>query len=279
MFFLVESGSTKADWLYVGTDGSIQQFQTEGVNPATQQNLLDLHQYPEIAGLLREAQDVYFYGAGVVGEASINKVQSWLRLHHFKGNGFIYEDLLGAARACFGDSEGIVCILGTGSNSCVYDGNKFTRAIPTLGFMFSDEGGGVHIGKEVIRSYFYGLMPEKEHKLFQETFGLTKELLIKSVYGSTNPSRYIASFASFMTHTEGSWKNELIKKVFREFVELRILPYPEHTNMPVRFVGSVAHYHQAILKDTLQEYGISTDEVIQQPIHHLLAYHLKQRNR
>ena len=279
MFFLVESGSTKADWIYVGADGRSQQFQTEGINPATQKELLNIENYPEISALLPEADDLYFYGAGVVGESSITKIHEWLRKHRFNGNSYVYEDLMGAARACFGDSAGIVCILGTGSNSCVYDGSKFTSAIPTLGFLFSDEGGGVHIGKEVIRSYFYGLMPEHEHGLFREKYGLTKEVLIQSVYGSSNPSRYIASFASFMTVTHGSWKENLIKKVFREFIELRILPYPEHTQLPIRFVGSIAHYHQDILTSTLKEYDMTTDEVIQQPIHHLLAYHLKQSNK
>jgi hypothetical protein len=122
-------------------------------------------------------------------------------------------------------------------------------------------------------------MPEKEHTLFMDKYGLTKEMLIKSVYGSSNPSRYIASFASFMTLTEGSWKENLIKKVFKEFIELRILPYPEHVQLPIRFVGSIAHYHQDILTSTLKEYGITTEDVIQKPIYPLLAYHIKQRNR
>jgi N-acetylglucosamine kinase-like BadF-type ATPase len=206
---------------------------------------------------------------------STSRINDWFLSFHFNGKLFVSEDMIAAARACCGDKAGIVCILGTGSNSCVYDGSKVIKAIPTIGYVFSDEGGGTQLGKEILKSYFYGIMPEKEREIFEQHFSVTKESLVEKVYRSSGGNKYVASFAQYLVLIDGKWKENLIKKCFREFVELRILRYPESKTYNISFVGSIAHYHRKYLNEVMDEYGLKAHEVIQQPIYKLIEYHLK----
>lgn len=277
MFIIVESGSTKADWVVVRSKDDTQFFKTAGINPATQTELLDLTKDKALLEVIREAKYIYFYGAGIIDKVSTSRIGDWLTATGFTGKISVAEDMIAAARACCGDEPGIVCILGTGSNSCVYDGTKIIRAIPTLGYIFSDEGGGTHIGKEILKSYFYGIMPEKEKEIFNANFSVTKELLVEKVYRTSEGNKYVASFAQFLVLIDGPWKETLIKKVFRDFITLRIMLYPEHTSHKIKFVGSIAHYHQQYLHEVMNEFGLKTDEIIQQPIYKLIDYHLKHK--
>ena len=275
MFIIVESGSTKADWVVVRSKDDTQFFKTQGINPATQTELLDLTKDVALLQVVREAGYIYFYGAGIIDTVSTARIGDWLIAAGFKGKISVSEDMIAAARACCGDDPGIVCILGTGSNSCVYDGTKITRSIPTLGYIFSDEGGGTNIGKEILKSYFYGIMPEHEKAIFMANFSVTKELLVEKVYRTSEGNKYVASFAQFLVLIDGPWKDTLLKKVFRDFITLRILLYPEHKTHKIKFVGSIAHYHHRYLIEVLEEFDLKADEIIQQPIYKLIDYHLK----
>jgi glucosamine kinase len=275
MFIIVESGSTKADWVVVRSKDDTQFFKTQGINPATQTELLDLTSDEALLQVVRAADHIYFYGAGIIDKVSTARIGEWLIAAGFKGKMSVSEDMIAAARACGGDEPCIVCILGTGSNSCVYDGTKITGSIPTLGYIFSDEGGGTNIGKEILKSYFYGIMPEHEKAIFKANFSVTKELLVEKVYRTSEGNKYVASFAQFLVLIDGPWKDNLLKKAFRDFITLRILLYPEHKTHKIKFAGSIAHYHRRYLGEVLEEFGLKADEIIQQPIYKLIDYHLK----
>lgn len=275
MFIIVESGSTKADWVVVHDNETTIFHKTEGINPATQIELLDLNIYADLLEQIHLASCIYFYGAGIIDPVSTARISDWLSTFGFKGKLVVAEDMIAAARACCGEEAGIVCILGTGSNSCVYDGKSVIKAIPTLGYIFSDEGGGTNFGKEILKSYFYGTMPEKERAIFAANFKVTKEVLIEKVYRSTGSNRYVASFAQFLVLIDGPWKTDLIKRLFRDFVTLRVLNYPEHKTHKITFVGSIAHYHRTYLEGVLSEFGLKATEIIQQPIYKLIDFHLK----
>ncbi|MCE2789578.1 MAG: hypothetical protein LW630_06650 [Saprospiraceae bacterium] len=277
MFIIVESGSTKADWVVVENDGNLRQYKTEGVNPATQTSFFLLSDQPSLLQDICAAKNIYFYGAGIVGEMSRKRVTDWLSGSGFHGNLSLLEDMLAAARACCGTDSGIVCILGTGSNSCVYDGTRITHAIPTLGYILSDEGGGVHIGKEIIKSYFYETMPIPEQALFDSTYHLTKEELIEKVYHSPASIRYLASFSEFLLQCSPEWKDEILSKVFDEFIALRIMLYAEHKSLPIYFVGSIAYYHEEALKAALARNGLACAGIIRQPIYQLIEFHKNNR--
>ncbi len=275
MFIIVESGSTKADWVVVEPDGGERQYTTEGLNPATQNQFFQLNDHHNLVKDIQNAEQIYFYGAGIVGKISGGRIDHWLREAGFSGQLSLIEDMLAAARACCGTKPGIVCILGTGSNSCVYDGNAIVKAIPTLGFILSDEGGGVHIGKEIIKAYFYGTMPAEEKARFSATYGLTKEDLLEKVYRSSGSIRYLASFSEFLSQCSLDWKKKVLHQVFSDFISLRIKLYEEHADLPVYFVGSIAHYHETELREALKAHGLSCAGIIQKPIYQLIEFHKK----
>ncbi len=277
MFIIVDSGSTKADWVVVHDKDSAVFYKTAGINPATQIELLDLTLHQELLDQIYRAEQLFFYGAGIIDPVSTARVISWLASYGFEGKLIVAEDMIAAARACCGHEAGIVCILGTGSNSCVYDGKSVVKSIPTLGYIFSDEGGGTNFGKEILKAYFYGTMPEKERAIFEQNFAVSKEVLVEKVYRSSGGNKYVASFAQFLVLINGAWKTELIKKLFREFVKLRILLYPEHKTHQIKFIGSIAFYHRQFLEEVLAEYGLIASEIIQQPIYKLIDFHLKNK--
>ncbi|MBK8518620.1 MAG: hypothetical protein IPL55_20750 [Saprospiraceae bacterium] len=277
MFIIVESGSTKADWVVVDDAENKRFYSSLGVNPSTQIDFEDLSEYKGLCLELPNISDVFFYGAGADDPESNSRIKGWLSSYGFNGNVKVAGDTIAAARACFGDTPGIVGILGTGSNSGVYDGKKITKAITSLGYVFSDEGSGVHLGREIIKSYFYGTMPHRISEIFKDNYHLTKSEVVQKVYREAGGSRYIASFAKFLTIINDDWKDKLIKKIFREFIELRILMYDESKTLPVRFAGSIAYYHKLYLDEVLAEYGLFTSEVVHQPIYKLIDYHINRK--
>lgn len=276
MFIIVESGSTKADWVAVEMDGRHQFFKTDGINPSTQVQFPLLSDQALVVAVAK-ANDIFFYGAGADDPSSPGRIQKWLAPYGFAGKTEVRSDLYAAARACCGHQPGIVCILGTGSNSCVYDGTEIIEAIPSLGYIFSDEGGGVHLGKEIIKDYFYDNMPQTEKSLFDSMYHLTKAQVVQEVYRNQAGSRYIASFAQFLSHIDGIWKDTLIKRVFREFVQLRILKYKNFGGFPVVFAGSIAYHYRQYLEDVLLEFDLRADRIIKQPIHQLIQFHLNDK--
>ncbi|MBK8626126.1 MAG: ATPase [Saprospiraceae bacterium] len=276
MFLIVESGSTKADWVAILPSGETHFFKTTGINPATQSIYYDLNKDEGLLKYLQEAEFIFFYGAGVINEVTKERIKHWLQSYGTQSKIGVESDLLAAVRACSGHNAGVVGILGTGSNSCFFNGKDIVETIPSLGYILGDEGSGAHIGKEILRRYFCKKMPLEVQNSFLNHFKLTREDLIEQVYKQNAGSSYIASFASFLTIAEESWKSELLLKVFKEFIEYRICTLKEHTSYPIHFAGSIAYYHQKYLAQALNEFGLHLGEVVHQPIHELIDYHFKQ---
>ena len=279
MFIIIESGSTKADWVAITGQEQYRSYTTDGINPATQVDLLDLSSYGELMEHINAAESIFFYGAGINDAVSTQRITDWFRSFGFDGRLYVAEDLIAAARACFGDDTGIVCILGTGSNSCVYSDGRVLENVPTLGYIFNDEGGGTQIGKEVLKAYFCRTMPENERNVFEANYPVTKEEVVEKVYRSSGANKYVASFAPFLMMIDGDWKEKLLDKVFRDFIELRILRYKNCNELPIKFVGSIAFYHRAYLEKAMATYGLKVDEIVQKPIQKLIEYHLKRNKK
>jgi glucosamine kinase len=276
MFLIVESGSTKADWVAVTSSGDTQFFETEGINPATQSTFFHINEHKPLLKEVRNASFIWFYGAGVIDELTKERIANWLISYGAKAKIEVESDIMAAARACSKNIPGIISILGTGSNSCVYDGQKRIDHIPSLGFILGDEGSGSHIGKEILREYFCKRMPTVVQKSFDNQFSISRENLIEKVYKQHAGSKYIASFASFLTNADESWKSKILSKVFMEFITYRICTLKDYKNYPIHFAGSIAYYHQRYLKDELDKFGLKLGSVIQKPIYELVDYHFKQ---
>lgn len=270
MKILADSGSTKCDWLL--TDGvHTEAIRTRGINAVQ-------HTSEQIREVLAElppcgdAETVYFYGAGCGGqfpEARAKMLRALSR--HFHGAHIEAEsDLLGAARALFGRSEGVACILGTGSNSCLYDGEKIVRNVPPLGYILGDEGSGAVLGRNLVNGIFKGYIPLRD--AFLREYRLTYEEVIRRVYREPAANRFLASFVPFIReHLECPEVREMVRQSFAAFVERNLKPY--HTAGAVSFVGGVAHAFEEELRSVLEQYGYRPERVEETPMHGLIMYH------
>lgn len=277
MILLADSGSTKTDWRLVTATENIGQVQTVGFNPMYQEAeevykaLHDtlLPQLPE-----ESPEAVYFYGAGCSSPERNKRVEDALRMAFPTAEIHVDHDLMGAARALCGREAGIACILGTGSNSCLYDGKTITDNVPSLGFLLGDEGSGAYMGKLLIRAYLYRELPDELAQSLKNRFNLTKDGILDTVYGSSVPSRYMASFAKFMHEKR---QHPVIKAMiyenFSEFFEHHITKYEGFAELPVHFVGSVAFHFSDTLKQVAKKYGVNLGRILSTPSEGMILYH------
>ena len=290
MMLICDCGSTKAEWALLDGENVVKRFITNGFNP----NFTDNETIKNIIGEAIDIIDnqcvgkICFYGSGCGSEANQNKVAMILAIV-FKINDIeVYPDTLGACHALFGNKSGIACILGTGSNACVYDGEKITESIASLGFMIGDEGSGCHIGKRIVHDYFLGLMPEYLRKKFDEKYHLDRESFLKCVYQGEQPSRYLAEFTKFAAENiDNQYIIKAVAGCFEAFisssfrlerseVETRAERElsPEAKKSPtVAFVGSIAFVFQEILLQVLENHHINCSKILKNPMDGLIEYY------
>lgn len=273
MKIVIDSGSTKSSWAFIQENATPEVIELSGFNPV-RQSLFEKETSDSVSKRIKNVRidQIFFYGAGV---SSYNKNVVTKALSFIEGAGDIQieSDLTGAARALCGAQPGIVGILGTGSNACFYDGMYTRSDIPSLGYILSDEGGGVHLGKELLKAYFYHQMPEYEKEIFERHWAISRDELIKYLYELNAGSKFIAKFARFLGEVKSDWTNSIVAKVFDEFIRLRILVYPEKKDYKVHFTGTVAYMHKNILEACLEKYGLQAGLIIRRPIENLAEFH------
>ena len=279
MIAICDSGGTKGDWAFFeGSDKQV--FASPGFNPYTH----DLPMYLEALKSLFESHldvtrvtEVYFYSAGCREIQQQQKVSLGLSSLFTHSRIEVNQDLLAAARATCGRHSGIACILGTGANSGLYDGRQFTDNIPTLGYLVGDEGGGAHFGKLLIKSYFYREMPDAIRTAFDEAFPGKHEKILAQLYSKNAPNTYLASFMKFaIQYLEDPFIYSLLLKNFQDFIDTQLSKYQGYKDLPVHFVGSVAHYFHVPLKDCLSQNGIQSGLMISKPLDRLIEYHQQE---
>jgi glucosamine kinase len=276
MIVIAESGSTKTDWRIIGK--KIHSFETPGLNPyfvnadtITKELLPFLnHETPF------QIKEVHFYGTGITdsskGAIVVQGVQNALKQNIPV---YTYSDVIAAARALFGDNEGLACILGTGSNSCFWNGQSIGFQIPPLGFWLGDEGSGGHLGKSLLLSYLQKEMPQDVRDRFESIYGAKDRLeILNHAYQQEKPNRYFAQFCPFLhQNLNDSFCRELVKDSFRLFVEKYLLKYPQLKETSVGIVGSIAFHFNEILQNVFSEYEITVQKTVQKPIDALVPYH------
>ena len=283
MILIADSGSTKTDWRLIDRSNKIHQYKTVGFNPYFQstediareleENLLNQME-PAMDG---DSLSVYFYGAGCSSEAKCRIVGDAIRQVLPKAQVEIEHDLLAAARALCGSGEGIAAILGTGSNSCFYDGKKITDNVFSLGFILGDEGSGAYLGKRLLQYYLYRELPAELEEKFMEKYKLSKEDILDSIYKKPLPSRFLASFSQFLgSHMKHPFIQDLLYKGIDDFFIHHITKYPRHQEVRFNCVGSVGFYYSTILKQVASDRGITVGNIIESPIAALTLYHLDQ---
>jgi N-acetylglucosamine kinase-like BadF-type ATPase len=282
MIIIADSGATKTNWLISDRGIVTERVQTTGLNPNfSSPGQIKAIIIEKLLPLLQPGQqaEIYFYGSGCSGDFLCNKVRRAIS-EVFQGSYVeISGDLLGAARALLGKSRGIACILGTGSNSCLYDGNRIISNIPPLGFILGDEGSGASLGKRLLADYLKGIMPEEVVKLFGKEFATDREKVIKEVYRGEFPSKYIASFVVFLKENiEIPYCSTLVRDAFSDFITRNVRYYEGYEKMKISFTGSIAWYFRDILESVMNEHGLLTGEILKEPSERIMEYHLQEKN-
>lgn len=274
LILLAESGSTKTDWRLLGKHS----FETIGLNPyfvdsETVAKELQAHIYdltPETV------QEVHFYGTGITDPTKGETIAEGIR--QVLGQNvpvYTYSDVIAAARSLFGDEQGIACILGTGSNTCLWTGTQIGFQVPPLGFWLGDEGSGGHLGKSLILAYLHKEMPTNLREAFEYKYGAKDRLeILDHAYKKERPNRYFAQYSNFLLENENDpWCKNLIEACFQQFFEKYILKYPQVQTTPLACVGSIAHYYRRHLDAVAAQYGLHFSKIIQKPIDELARYH------
>ncbi|MBI3518463.1 MAG: hypothetical protein HY062_03785 [Bacteroidetes bacterium] len=275
---IADSGSTKTDWVLLDNNNIIIQFQTIGFNPYFQSsediyNEIKTVLIPVLHDQLHHINQISYYGAGCSTPEKVQVVKQGLYLAFGNILSEVNHDLLAAARALCGKEKGIACILGTGSNSCLYDGKSVVENIPSVGYLFGDHGSGATIGRSFIQHYFDGKLPIHLRTAF-ENAGYHREIILENVYKKPMPSKYLASIVKFLSdYSNDSYVNDLIKTCFLDFFDAQISKYTNAKTLPVNSVGSIGFYYKHLLEEAAKEKGYTVGNVIKSPIDGLIKYH------
>ncbi len=274
---IADSGATKAEWCLV--DGKKKKtFFTQGISPYflnTNQIIALLEN--ELSGKLKKSMpdEVFYYGTGCSNPANVKIVQKALKKVFPNARIEVGHDLLAAARALCGKEKGIACILGTGSNSCFYNGKKIIKNSPGLGYVLGDEGSGAYLGRKVIQHFLYHTFDEDLMDRFNARFKVTPDEILDAVYKKPLANRYMAGFTMFLVENRGHYMVEnIIEDSFNDFFFNHLYKYKESWLMPINFVGSVAFGFRDVLKEMCNTYELQLGKIIKNPMEGLVKYHL-----
>jgi len=277
MILIADGGATKIQWVLINAGKASKTIETAGFNPYIMdpQVLLDAVEKGLIPYINAEhIREVYYYGAGCSTMFKCNIVEDVLKDIFENADYEIHHDLLGAARALFGRNEGIACILGTGSNSCLYDGKNVLENVTSLGYFFGDEGSGAYLGKLFLTEYLRGRLPANLKELFDKRYQYTLENILDSVYRKPHPNQFLSSFAVFISDLKNdTFIKELVKKNFSDFFTEQVTQYTGFQQQPLGVIGSIGFHFQDIFNEVAESFNLQVKKIIQSPIEGLIEYH------
>ncbi|MDB5133484.1 MAG: N-acetylglucosamine kinase [Mucilaginibacter sp.] len=280
MIIIADGGSTKTNWCLVTEEGKKVYFNTEGYNPyfsSTAYIVQSLMENLPSDLEKNEITEVNYYGAGCSTDEMRKIVSDAMKAVFTKARVYIGHDLLAAARALLGTSEGFAAILGTGTNTCIYNGREVVNNIDSGAYILGDEGSGCYIGKKLLTDYLRGYMPEPVRKLFWETFKLTPDDVNEQVYTQPRANRFCASFSKFVydnnVHIE--YSRNLVRTSFEDFFRNLVTHYPNYQKYTFNCIGSVGYNFRNVLEEIVTENGMVVGNIIRSPIDNLVKYHLE----
>jgi glucosamine kinase len=282
LHLVADSGATKTAWRLIDSSGRIVQATTAGLSPYYQDQaqieaelqtvlLPALQLTPATAA---QVQPIYFYGTGCARPDKAAVVAAALQQVFPAAQPSVYPDLLGAARALCGQEPGIACILGTGSNAALYDGQWLTSTAASLGFWLGDEGSGGHLGKQLVTDYLNGDLPPALLAQFERHYQPSYAEIMDHVYTQPFPSRYLASFAKFVfDHLREPYCYQLAYQSFGAFIDKRVTKFPDYQQYKIHFTGSVAFYYANVLRQVAADRGLVLKNIMEEPVAGLVLYH------
>ena len=278
LILIADSGSTKTEWCLLEGKKKIK-ITTQGISPYFMSKSIIIEMlHTELMPKMKKKipSKIYYYGTGCSNAANVKLVKESLKSVFSKSQISVEHDLMGAAKALCGNDKGIACILGTGSNSCYYNGKKIVKNSPGLGYVLGDEGSGAYLGKKVLQYYLYGTFdPDLMHR-FEEKYRIHTSDILDSVYKGPFPNRYLAGFTTFLIENRGHFMIEnIIEDGINDFFFNHIYKYRESWSLPIHFVGSVAYGFNDTLQDLCSSYELTLGNVIKTPMDGLIKFHQK----
>lgn len=274
---IADSGSTKTDWALIEEGKIAQRICTTGINPyfvSEQQGAAILADELKLERELHELTHIYMYSAGAKAPANKKMLENILKGHFAGTDVSVACDMTGAARSTCHTEKGVVAILGTGSNSCYYDGSKIQKQRASLGYVLGDEGSGTFLGKKVLRYFFYDTFDGDLHEAFVNKYGNNLPEVLDSVYKQPFPNRYLASFTEFLGEHRGHFMIEnILEDSFLAFFNANLLKYRESWKYPIHFVGSVAYTFRDVLHNIAEQFGLNIGNIVKSPMDGLVAFH------
>lgn len=280
MLLIADSGSTKCDWVLMNFQGKkISETSTTGLNPYFHnEDMVEgaLMLNSELMSVAGTVQYIYFYGAGSSSPEMCDVIRRGLKRIFKHADIHVEHDLLGSAMATYDGRPCISCIIGTGSNSCYFDGKEVFEEVPSLAYILGDEASGSYFGKILLREYFYKKLPEDLRIAFEKEFHLTKEQMLQKLYREPGPNTWLASFMRFIAAHAGHPTIKLwIVEGIRHFIQIHVKCFSNWREVPVHFVGSIGHIFKNYLEEACSLEEVTLGRVIQKPIDGLAEYHLR----
>lgn len=276
---IADSGSTKCEWCFVSAK-SAQTIYTQGLSPY----FLDAGQMDQVIRKellpklkFKSPGEVHFYGTGNKSLENAKRTKKMLKGIFPKAEVTVNHDLLGAARSLCQENEGVACILGTGSNSCSFNGKRILKNSPGLGYVLGDEGSGAYLGKKVVQYYLYDIFEKDLKEKFEKKFRVDAAAILDHVYKQPLPNRYLAGFTMFLGENRGHFMIEnIIEDGINDFFINHVSRYRESEKYPVHFTGSVAWHFRDVVKDLCAAYGMQCGTILKQPMEGLVRFHKRK---
>ena len=280
MIAIVDGGSTKCDWVILDDSHKMHlKTETVGFNPNIIKPELivpEIEKNHQLFFLKDTLEKIFFYGSGCGVPENRAIVENEFQNIFKNAEIVVKEDLTAAAYAAYNGKPAIVCILGTGSNSCFFDGEKLKVELPSLGFLIGDEGSGSAIGKQLIRRFFMKKLPKDLHQEFQDQYNLTIEDALKNMYHNPRANAYLADFNKFVVERKKHpYFQNMVFDEMKNFYDYQVLPYEEAKNAEINFIGSIAFYYEDVLRAAAAELNLNVGKIVQKPIESLVDYHKK----
>lgn len=278
MILIADSGSSKCAWKLISSSGEMQTLYTTGINPFFRSSgsifeelIVSLH--PITA---EPVEKIYFYGTGIINEEKAGVIRFALQQIFPEADIELYSDVLAASRSLFADKKGIACILGTGSNVCLYNGKTVEMGISPLGFILGDEGSGAVLGKKLLGDFFKEVMPVRLREKFEAKYHITREEALQRVYKTEKPNYFLASFTPFLSdEISESYSFHLVRNSLIEFFERNVTKIPDYKSFSIGFVGSVAFHFSGIVEEICALYQLNCVSILKEPMDGLVKYHLE----
>ena len=280
MILIADSGSTKTDWVLTNHLTAVKSFKTPGFNPyfVTTEEVRSILDDVFNEQIRRDDVDaVYFYGAGCSSQPKQAVINDALKSLFPGKKTEVEHDMLAAARALFSNTPGIACILGTGSNACVYDGKEITESLFSLGYMFGDEGSGAHLGKTYIADHLKEKAPAEIMAAFLERYELSREEILTEIYKKPNPNRFLASFTHFLKERiSHPYVYDLVKSSFDSFFREQVCQFTNFRQFTLGCIGSVAYHFQDVFMNVAAEHKVTVNQFMISPMEGLIKFHAAQ---